>query len=307
MSSAVFTQVALGGGPDKAERLFRAAISAFCSLARPSRREVAQLDDLALPLFERVSAEARRHAAAALSECIPAPPALVRRLCEQPVEIAAPLLVRSRQLSDIDLLRIIGHQSLAHARAIAGRADLNPHIARLVEALLAREDGDAETRAPPPAAARGGAEPQLSADEARRRLRAMMRPAGIGDGPPMRDAQGPEETDAYDRLSSAALAGAPAILHRALAGVLQIGLDRARGLTEAAGYADLLCALRALDLSAEKAFLVAAATFPRRFGDVEAIRLFLARFAALHPSAARETVRTWRLNAAGTDRRLRAS
>ena len=39
----------------KAERLFRAAVTAFCSLTRPSRREIAQLEDLTLPLYDSVS------------------------------------------------------------------------------------------------------------------------------------------------------------------------------------------------------------------------------------------------------------
>jgi hypothetical protein len=37
------------------ERLLRAAVHAFCSLPRPTRREIDQLDDLAMPLIEKAS------------------------------------------------------------------------------------------------------------------------------------------------------------------------------------------------------------------------------------------------------------
>ncbi|RWE93635.1 MAG: hypothetical protein EOS81_18235, partial [Mesorhizobium sp.] len=82
MSSSDFRQIAIRTEAGKAERLFRAAVSAFCSLTRPSRREIAQLEDLTLPLFDEVSVESRRYVAAALSECEYAPTALVRRLAE---------------------------------------------------------------------------------------------------------------------------------------------------------------------------------------------------------------------------------
>ena len=48
MSSSDFRQIAVRADHGKAERLFRAAVTAFCSLTRPSRREIAQLEDLTL-------------------------------------------------------------------------------------------------------------------------------------------------------------------------------------------------------------------------------------------------------------------
>ena len=135
MSSSDFRQITIKSEAQKAERLFRAAVSAFCSLTRPSRREIAQLEDLALPLFEFVSVESKRYVAAALSECPYPPAALVRRLCDESVDIAAPLLIRSTALSDIDLIALIGRHGFGHARAIGRRRSLNPTIARLVAAL----------------------------------------------------------------------------------------------------------------------------------------------------------------------------
>ncbi len=151
----------------KAERLFRAAVTAFCSLTRPSRREIAQLEDLTLPLYDSVSAEARRFVAAALSECQNSPAALVRRLADEPVEIAAPLLLRSNALTDIDLIALIGRRGIGHARVIARRPHLNPTIDQLVrrcsksakpaDAIAAIEQrSHDETARPPPTPCRIG-------------------------------------------------------------------------------------------------------------------------------------------------------
>lgn len=151
MPSSDFRQIADQSQPARTDRLVRAAVSAYCALPRPSRRETAQLEDLVLPLFDTVSTEARRYVAAVLSE-LPNPPAkLVRKLCEQPVDVAAPLLIRSPALSDIDLLALISRHGIAHARAIARRSDLNPAIANLIRALERKAVAAAPT--PPPVSA----------------------------------------------------------------------------------------------------------------------------------------------------------
>jgi len=155
VSSNDFRQIAASGEIGKSERLFRAAISAFCSLTRPTQREIAQLEDLTLPLFDSVSPEGLRFVAAALSECEFAPRALVRRLADEPVAVSAPILMRSAMLSDIDLISLIGRHGVSHARAIARRASLNPTIDNLIHALL--ESAGRQTAA----AAEARAEPAL--------------------------------------------------------------------------------------------------------------------------------------------------
>src|SRR5690606_156691 len=108
-------------------------------MARPTRRETAQLDDLAVPLLASVSEETLRFAAATLSDSPYAPPTLVRRLCDMPVEICAPLLMRSPILTGIDLVALIGRHGLPHARAIAARQGLDSRIVRLIASLGAFE------------------------------------------------------------------------------------------------------------------------------------------------------------------------
>ena len=300
MSSSDFRQIAIRTEAGKAERLFRAAVSAFCSLTRPSRREIAQLEDLTLPLFAEVSVESRRYVAAALSECEYAPAALVRRLAEEPVEVAAPLLTRSNALSDIDLIALIGRHGLPHARAIARRKELNPTIADLIRAL--EKPTLVKTRPPEtvtplapvkPAPAALPEERSAAAGEAeenaRRRLRSMMRPAGEGMAVNLFLGQ-----PAYVKLRETALTGNAAFFQTALADALDIDFATARSVTEQSGYAALLAALRALDLSEDRAFLIAVAVYPVEFPHPQAIRLFLDRYRLLHREAALDKVRAWK-------------
>ncbi|RWA72575.1 DUF2336 domain-containing protein [Mesorhizobium sp.] len=300
MSSSDFRQIAIRTEAGKAERLFRAAVSAFCSLTRPSRREIAQLEDLTLPLFDEVSVESRRYVAAALSECEYAPAALVRRLAEEPVEIAAPLLTRSNALSDIDLIALIGRHGLPHARAIARRKALNATIAQLIRALekptlvKTRPPETVTKLAPVKPAPADTAEdkqpvPGKAEEDARRRLRSMMRPTGDGVAVNLFLGQ-----PTYVKLRETALTGNAAFFQTALADALDVDFTTARSVTEQSSCAALLAALKALDLSEDRAFLIAVAVYPAEFPHPQAIRLFLDRYRLLHREAALDKVRAWK-------------
>jgi uncharacterized protein (DUF2336 family) len=306
VSSSDFRQIAVRKDSGKAERLFRAAVSAFCSLTRPSRREIGQLEDLTLPLFDNVSVESRRYVAAALSECEYAPAALVRRLCEEPVDIAAPLLIRSRAVSDIDLIALIGRHGLPHARAIARRKGLNPTIADLIRALerptLVRvREPDAQTTAAdqvvpvsPETASEEPAREQalgIAAENARRRLRSMMR---TGDEATATTVDAFTGADTYVKLRETALTGNAAFFQTALADALDIDFAIARSLTANQNYASLLAALRSLDLSEDRAFLITVAVYPSQFPHPQAIRAFLDRYRLLHRDVALDKVRYWK-------------
>ncbi len=277
-------------------------MSAFCSLTRPSRREIAQLEDLTLPLFDNVSVESRRYVAAALSECEYAPAALVRRLCEETVDIAAPLLIRSRALSDIDLIALIGRHGLPHARAIARRKDLHPTITHLIRALekptlvrvrqpeaVAKVPAESDEVASVGSGAREAA--GTAAENARRRLRSMMRDGRGSEGATANPFVGQAT---YVKLRETALSGNAAFLQTALADALEIDFSTARTLTENATYASLLAALRAIDLSEDRAFLITVAVYPMQFPNPRAIRIFLDRYRLLHRDAALDKVRGWK-------------
>jgi uncharacterized protein (DUF2336 family) len=305
VSSSDFLQIAARAETGKSERLFRAVVSAFCALTRPSRREIGQLEDLTLPLFDSVSADGLRYAAAALSECAYAPDALIRRLCESTVDIAAPLLARSKALSDIDLIALIGRHGLPHARAIAKRRDLNPTIADLIRALekpmLARRNDPPFAAAPEPAEAPPSGPqriPGAAAEGMRNRLRGMM----LTEAPRHERADTrlnpADRSGAYAKLRETALTGNVAFFQTALADALDIDFATARRLTETSDTAPLITALRALDLGEDKAFLIAVAVFPKLFPHPQAIRLFLDRYRLLHREAALERVKLWKADRA---------
>lgn len=310
VSSADFRRIAAPGSAGRSEKLFRAAVSAYCSLTRPTRGEAAQLDDLTLPLYRSVSREARRMAAAALSECRPAPPLLTARLASEELDVATPLLLRSSALGDIELLAIIGRHGLDHARVIARREALNPTIRDLVASLelaarrkrvalapAAADPVEATTfEATPEAAMKqdlGKPSPAVrvageAEERTREQLRAMMRPAGWAERHEL------TQQRIFSRLRDTALTGVAALFQTALADALGIDFASARRLAESADMTPLVSAFRVLELEPEEAFLLACAVRPSAFAHAEAIRLFLERYRIMEPDSARGQVRDQR-------------
>ncbi|MFN3547649.1 MAG: hypothetical protein ACK4U0_09170 [Mesorhizobium sp.] len=312
--SSVFREIAIRTESGKSDRLFRAAISAFASLTRPSRREAAQLAQLTLPLIDRTSTEARRFACAVLSDSRHAPAELLQRLCEEPVETCAPLLIRSPLLSNADLVRIIGARGAAHARVIARRGDLHPALAALAKALVrAAEQAEAAADAAPPApsASATTAEPETTAAPAaatallpeavrdaaeavRRDLRAIMAGQRPQRRATARSAERLAHEDDYQRLKATLLSGSAQTFRDALARALGIGVETARSIAASRSYDDLIAAFRHIDLSEEEAFLLVCAACPERFSRTSAIRLFLERYRAFSGAAATGIVLAWR-------------
>lgn len=312
MVSSDFRGIAQRGENGKSDRLFRAAVSAFASLPRPSKREVAQLAQLALPLFARTTVDARRFVAAVLSESRYAPAELVLRLCDEPVETCAPLLLRSPLLTNADLVRIIAGKGASHARVIARRAGLHPTIAALAAALdkaqpaAAAPDTDLAATRPEPSvadmsqpsapvetAADTETPPEAGAAEAvRRELRAVM--AGAAPRPVTGTSRRGAHDYDYRRLKETVLAGRTASFRSALADALGIGYETARAISSSRTYDDLIAAFRSIDLTEEEAFLLVSAACPDRFSRTEAIRLFMERYRAFPKATAGGIVLAWR-------------
>jgi uncharacterized protein (DUF2336 family) len=291
VSSSDFRHLALRGDKGKADRLLRAAVAAFASLARPSRRELAQLEDLALPLLPAASVETKRFVAAALSECATAPAVLVRQLADATIDIAAPLLIRANSLTDVDLIALIGRHGVPHARAIARRRGLEPTIAALIRALLASSGADESDPAAVGAAQETandhGAGPagNSEAERMRRRLRSLMRPAeapAVATEPPL------GQWHAFRRLVDAALGTNPLLFQAALAELLGITLGQARRLAQRGAIPDLVVAWKALALAEEQACLLTVALRPGAFDALDKIRAFIDSYRALGAESARQ-------------------
>jgi uncharacterized protein (DUF2336 family) len=112
-----------------------ATVTGFEGLRHPRRSDLKQFAELFEPLFAASSDEARRQAAAALSQCPHVPQSVALLIGNAPISIAAIFLTRSTSVDDATLLQIIRAQGPAHATAIARRENLSVNV---VDALVER-------------------------------------------------------------------------------------------------------------------------------------------------------------------------
>lgn len=315
VSSSEFRQIAVkqeaGHKAGRAERLFRASVSAFCSLTRPSREAIVQLDDLTEPLYGDVTPETLRYAAAALSECRRAPPGLMRRLAFEPIHIAAPVLMRSGALSDADLVAVIARHGLIHARAIRMRAALDTSVEKLIVALEAAAGRGASPPSPaaqpsPPATPpekpvmrstfpASHHRPGSAAEAAREKLRAIMASNSPGEQAPVEAPEFHDGAAHFARLRDTALTGSIPVFRTALTDALDIGFAESMELVRPGREKNLALALRGIGMSAENAFLILSIVFPGVFSQPASIRRFLDDYAMTHVEAGRDEIRRLRL------------
>ncbi len=262
------------------DRLLRAAVSAYCSLTRPGRQDAIQLQDLALPLIDGASRDTLRYISAALSLCEIEPPALVSRLSDMSVDIAAPVLARSTSIKDIDLIDLIGRHGLRHASVIATRANLHPSVRHLTNIVEERRwnPASAVQAAISPSTVEDTSAPYLAdqraplaVEETRDRLRTIMQAT-------RQEGQQPDVDYIYEDLRESVLSGSLDQFAAALANALGVVMPMARTIASDATCTQLIPALRALGLLEEEAFLIVAAAFPMRFAHASQVRSFLKRY-----------------------------
>lgn len=146
-----------------------ATVSGFESLRIPRKSDMKQFSELFEPLFLGSSSEARRQAAAALSQCPHVPEPVAALIGSMPISIAAIFLTRSQALTDRTLIGIIRHQSAAHAGAIARRTTLSPLV---IDALVEHHNpaglsARADVRQPPAIDTPASVGPDREAEAAR--------------------------------------------------------------------------------------------------------------------------------------------
>ena len=294
-------------------------MTAFCAVTRPTRTEIAQLDDLTRPLFDATCDETRRYASAALCGCNHPPPCLIRRLCREPVETAAPLIVRSPAISDADLVSLIGSHGLPHARAIARRPNLNKAISDLLRLLgdpetdrllnsrvvsdPVRDDDPTETGTTKPTARRISG---LSAEQIRDRLKQMML---ASSGEPADTAwSGSAENmvgATADRVFKLAMDADQNPFLDELARLLGIPHTQVKRLTREGALWDFMVALKALETPETMAFAITALTSAEEQRTIGSAKLFFRRYAGIRSELARRRVIGWRgsavVDASGAD------
>lgn len=284
------------------DELFRQAVGTFAALSRPTSHEIRQLETLTLALYERTGTEARRYAAAVLSECKRAPRRLLLQLAVEPVSLAAPLLMRTNALSTRDWLHIIKQTDLDHGRVIARRSDL-PTAVRAVLTHLERrasateepsDQGAASVPVNAPAIPDADIRPRTLKD-VQLQLRAAM--AGNTAGQPAAASAASHRDKPSTRLArlrATALSGDLELFVTALADALSIEYAVAHDIVHSRGTHDLVLALRALSLPVAEAHLIVRAARPDTLSTTASIRLFIERFGALTAAQADDRLRDWR-------------
>lgn len=277
-----FRRLEKSSGNQRSDQLIRASAAAFSSLSRPAKLDIQQFGELTEALYERVSDEAKRHIAAVLASSSHAPVEIIRKLSNETVAIAAPVLAQSPLLTPGDLVTIIARHGNEHARVISNRADLDPSIRALLSLML-RNHGEAET-----AKEQADSQPRLkaSASDVRQALRATMaannEPAVLPASPAV------SREVLVSRLIPTALSGNHQFFRTALSDVLDLPFSMTAEIVEGEGTAGLSMALRCLVLPVAQAFQIAACLNPGRYLSTHAIAHFCSRYEAIALEAARD-------------------
>lgn len=138
-------------------RLFENMTDLFLSEeGRLSEHERALMSDIMIKLVRNVEKELRQELAEFFVRTDTEMPDVIRLLANDEIEVARPLLVKSRLLEDSDLIEIIRMRTDEHRLAIALRDELNEEVADalveygggdVIEALLKNADARLSQRA----------------------------------------------------------------------------------------------------------------------------------------------------------------
>lgn len=285
---------------DRKDDILRAAISAFVALRKPTVRDRNQIEDLAGPIFVIASAQTKRFVAAALAESQYAPLSLVKVICASPIEICAPLLLRSPVLGPVDLVALIGRNGISHARVISQRSHLPNDV---IEALALVEDPIADERISRTLQSSVTTNDKtelnnikpVTLDDAIDLLRNIMSVSAKSEH------STPEiihsETTIFDRTERfihLALNEEVGLFATALADASDISYARALKIVRRTAYSELSVALRAHSVGLGDAYLICSLLFTSISANRTDVRLFKDRYEALQPEKARDMLRQWK-------------
>ncbi|MEM7214858.1 MAG: hypothetical protein AAF423_04880 [Pseudomonadota bacterium] len=116
-------------------------VEQFILINRPDRLAIRQLKEFFYSFISSTEDRQRRRISVALSRNHYTPRSILIFLGLEEIEIASPVLLFSKVLSEADLQNIIRRTDLAHARVIARRS----HISTLTVQLLLSRDDDQDT------------------------------------------------------------------------------------------------------------------------------------------------------------------
>ncbi|WP_029064517.1 DUF2336 domain-containing protein [Labrenzia sp. DG1229] len=116
------------GNARKAELARHVAALFALTSERCSDEQVGIYDSVLFRLVDMVEAEVRRYVADQMSGLRRGPLDTIRRLADDDIEVAEPILVRSTILSDEDLIKIAEKRGNSHCYAIAQREALSENV-----------------------------------------------------------------------------------------------------------------------------------------------------------------------------------
>jgi uncharacterized protein (DUF2336 family) len=79
-------------------------------------------------LSEEMETAVRAELAARFAEAPNAPASLIRRLAEDQIDVAGPVLRASTVLTDADLIDVVSRQGQDHMRAVSGRTEVSEAV-----------------------------------------------------------------------------------------------------------------------------------------------------------------------------------
>jgi len=115
---------------DRDATLLRATTGLYVQEPPHDRDAMHRYEELALYFLPKVGVSDRAHVAALLASRSDAPPAVIRALARDRIEVATPVLRQSPILTTIDLLGVISSTSADHHRLIAGRPNISVDVLR---------------------------------------------------------------------------------------------------------------------------------------------------------------------------------
>ncbi len=117
--------------------LLRATTDLFVHGGHHTPDEIQRFEELAIHFLPKVLVSDRAYVAESLSSRADAPPAVLRLLARDLIEVATPILKRARVLSADDLLEIVENTGPLHHRMLATRKSLPPEVE---QALRTKQD-----------------------------------------------------------------------------------------------------------------------------------------------------------------------
>ncbi len=124
---------------DKRRELLEGITEMFLvSPAEYNTKEIDLFGEIIGRVAQDVADQVRAHLSERLSDIETAPKGLILQLANDVIDVAAPQLLRSKVLKDVDLIEVVRAQSGAHQAAVARREEVSENVA---DALV--EKGDA--------------------------------------------------------------------------------------------------------------------------------------------------------------------